>query len=156
MDRIKFTVYARPEPQGSTKGFLLKGKWGNKDRVILTSANKKLKPYRQELTNTALVALSDSGVQRPMATKHVPVSIALDFYFERPASIPKKRTHISVKPDIDKICRSTIDALTGIIYHDDAQIVEVSARKHYGLPERAEISATVVDAALIQKENSLF
>lgn len=156
MDQIKFTVYARPEPQGSTKGFLLKGKWGQKDRVILTSANKKLKPYRQELTNTAMVTLSDTGTQRPMAAKQIPISITLDFYFEKPTSVSKKRSHISVKPDLDKICRSTIDALTGIIYQDDAQIVELSARKHYGLPERAEITASIVGSDGVRKETTLF
>lgn len=144
--QVKFTVFARPEPQGSTKGFLLRGKFGAKDRVILTSANKKLKPYRQELTNTAMVSLNELGIQRPMADKHVPVSVVFDFYFEKPASIPKKRKHIAVKPDLDKICRSTLDSLTGILYKDDAQVVEISVRKHYGLPERAEIQAEIVYA----------
>lgn len=137
--QVNFVVYARPEPQGSARGFVVNG------RAIITTANKKLKPYRQELTNTARTELENLNLERPMAAKHVPVSIILDLYFERPASIPKKRTRIVVKPDLDKICRSTLDSLTGILFADDAQVVEISARKHYGTPERAEISMTILD-----------
>jgi crossover junction endodeoxyribonuclease RusA len=49
-----------------------------------------------------------------------------------------------VKPDLDKVIRATCDALTGILYADDAQIVDTSARKHYGSPERVEISMVVL------------
>lgn len=145
MSQIKFTVYARPEPQGSAKGFVFQGKFGAKPRAIITTSNSKLKPYRQELTHTAMAAIKDGGHPTPMAAKHVPVSIVLDFFLERPASIPKKRTHLVVKPDIDKLVRANLDALTGVIYADDAQVVELSVRKHYGTPERAEISATVLE-----------
>jgi len=148
MKQVKFTVYARPVPQGSMKGFVIKGKWGAKDRAILTSDNSKLKPFRGEVTREAMVALRNAGLSEPMAEKHVPVSIVMDFYLERPASIPKKRKEMVVKPDCDKICRSTIDALTGILYADDAQIVEISARKHYGVPERVEVSATIIGESL--------
>lgn len=142
--QIHFTAYSRPEPMGSMKGFVLPGKGGAKPRAILTSNNPKMKPYRQELTHTAMVAVAQKGLFSPIAEKHVPVSIVVDFYFARPASIPKKRVEIVVKPDMDKLCRATFDALTGILYADDAQIVDLSARKHYGTPERVEISMTVL------------
>jgi Holliday junction resolvase RusA-like endonuclease len=143
--QIKFTVYARPEPQGSAKGFVLPGKFGAKPRAIITTANPKLKPYRQELTHTAQAALAEAGVTAPMAGKHVPVSVVFDFYLSRPESIPKKRTHLVVKPDADKLTRSTLDAMTGILFADDAQVVELSVRKHYGSPERADISVSILE-----------
>lgn len=143
MNQVHFVVYARPEPQGSARAFIVNG------RASVTSANKNLKPYRQELSQTAKAALSEAGIEQPMAGKHVPVSLVLDFYYHKPPSVPKKRTHIAVKPDLDKIVRSTVDALTGIIYLDDAQVVELSVRKHYGLEEKAEISATIIEAERI-------
>ena len=148
MNQIKFTVYATPVPQGSMKGFVLKGKWGAKDRAILTSDNSKLKPYRGEVTREAMLALGMAGIEHPLAGKHIPVSMVFDFYLQKPASTPKKRGYPSVKPDVDKICRSTIDALTGLLYADDAQIVELSARKHYGTPERAEVTVTILEGGL--------
>ncbi len=149
--QIKFTVYARPEPQGSARGFVYQGVFDKRPRAIITTSNKKLKPYRQELTHTVQAAMQEAGVKAPMAEKHVPVSVVLDFYLERPQSIPKKRQFIVVKPDLDKLVRSTLDALTGNLFLDDAQVVELSVRKHYGVPERAEVSATIVEGAPVER-----
>ncbi len=110
---------------------------GGKPR--LTSDNSKMKPYRQQLGWTAIESKNSAGIDGLFAEKHVPVSVEFRFYFTKPKSISKKRMHIVVKPDIDKICRSSIDAMTGIMYADDAQIVEIRASKHYGDPERAEV-----------------
>lgn len=145
MPQVKFTVYATPIPQGSMKGFVLPGKGGAKPRAILTSDNTKLKPYRGEVTREAMVALRNAGMQEPMAARHVPVSMVIDFYLSRPPSVPRKRTEMVVKPDLSKLVRSTEDAMTGILYVDDAQVVELSVRKHYGLPERVEVSVSVLD-----------
>jgi Holliday junction resolvase RusA-like endonuclease len=145
MEQVKFTAYVRPEPQGSMKAFIVKGKWGAKDRATITSDNKKMKPYREVVTLTAINALKDSGLQAPVAGKHVPVSLVLDFYLAKPPSVPKKRTRMVVKPDLSKLVRSTEDAMTGILYVDDAQIVEESVRKHYGVPERVEVSMTILE-----------
>lgn len=125
-------VYVHPEPQGSAKAFVV-GK-----RAVVTSDNKKLKPYRSEVTR---VALSHCVSPTPLAGKHVPVTLYVDFYIDRPQSAPKKRVGMIVKPDLDKLVRATLDALTGVIYVDDAQVVSINARKMYGSPERVEITA---------------
>lgn len=38
---------------------------------------------------------------------------------------------MTVKPDTDKLIRSTLDALTGVAYDDDSQVVNISACKIY-------------------------
>lgn len=146
-DSISFIVYARPEPQGSAKGFVING------RAIVTSANKKLKPYRQELTHTAQVALREAGLQAPFAAKHVPVSVSFHFFLQKGDSVPKKRRFPSVKPDLDKLIRSTADSLTGIMYHDDGQIVELRVNKDYGVPERAEITVRFMEEGVVTQRN---
>ena len=142
---IEFTVYATPTPQGSMKGFVLPGKNGAKARAILTSDNSKLRPYRQEVTRSAMVAMSERGVPEPFADKHVPVSITFDFYIAKPKSVSKKRTEHVVKPDLSKLIRSTEDAMTGVIYSDDAQIIAFNTRKHYGSPERVVIAVVALE-----------
>jgi len=132
VSQFHFVAYVRPEPQGSTKAFMHKG------RPMITSANDKMKPYRHDVTQMALEAMSRLGLQRPIAAFDVPVSMVLEFYFRRPKSV--KRADMTVKPDLDKLLRSTLDSLAGIVYVDDSQVVEVSARKHYGVPERVEVS----------------
>jgi Holliday junction resolvase RusA-like endonuclease len=132
---VQFTVYGKPVPQGSSRAFFVK-KLG---RAVITSANAKLKPWRQMLSDTA----QSLGV--PIIPKEIPVAMSLDFYFEKPASAPKKRIYPTVKPDTDKLIRSILDSLTGIVYVDDSQVVRFDhIEKHYGVPERCEISVRPV------------
>jgi crossover junction endodeoxyribonuclease RusA len=136
VDKISFTVLGKAQPQGSMKAFMIGGK------PRLTSDNTKMKPYRQQVGWSALDARTAAGYSGLFAEKHIAVGVEFKFYFAKPPSISKKRRHMIVKPDADKICRSTIDAMTGIMYADDAQIISLSASKEYGIPERAEITIT--------------
>ena len=55
------------------------------------------------------------------------------------------------KPDIDKLARSTLDSLTGIVFDDDSRIVDLKVSKVYATPgqEGAQITiaATATEAA---------
>jgi Holliday junction resolvase RusA-like endonuclease len=141
---ISFTVYGHPEPQGSTKAFIPKG-W---TRPIITSDNKKLKPWRQEISRAALDAMAKEreGLAEPFA-REVPVCVRLDFFLARPASLPKRCTWPVKKPDSDKLCRGVLDALTGVVFVDDSQVVQLIAAKWYGQPERVTISVATAKGA---------
>ena len=39
--------------------------------------------------------------------------------------------HHAVKPDLDNLVKSVLDALNDVAWHDDAQIVELHVSKHY-------------------------
>jgi crossover junction endodeoxyribonuclease RusA len=128
-----FTVYCHPEPQGSSKAFIIAGK------ARITSNNGKLKPYRQTVTCSVLDELNRQRIDTPVAPKHEPVWLGLRFIFQRPPSAPKRRRLPAVKPDLDKLVRATLDALTGVLYLDDAQVCRLSVAKEYGEIERVEI-----------------
>lgn len=128
---IIFTVYGTPVPQGSTKAFIPRG-W---NRAVITTDNSKLKPWRQQVTETAL------SMNAQMITGAV--AIGLHFYFRKPKSA-SKRLYPTVKPDTDKLIRGILDALTGVCYRDDAQVVRVDAAKHYGDVERCEIRVEAI------------
>ena len=140
--RISFTCYCKPQPQGSSRAFIPKG-W---KRPVITSDNPGLKSFRQEVSQSALVARQQAGSNDLIFGKHEAVEIKLAFYFQRPPSIPKKRDRHVVKPDLSKLIRAAEDSLTGIIFNDDAQIVKIESEKHYGQPERVEIVVHGVDA----------
>ena len=129
-DIIKFVVYCKPEPQGSSRAYIPKG-W---TRAVITSDNPKLKGYRSEVAKVA--ALECRGRMFPST---VAVDVALNFVLTRPKSA-RRRLLPTVRPDLDKLIRATFDSLTGIVYADDAQVVRVSACKQYGSPQRVEIS----------------
>lgn len=135
MPEIRFTVYAKAEPQGSAKGFVVKG------RAIVTSDNTKMRSYRAEVTREARACLSDLGIAEPFIGKHIPVLFEMHCFFRRPPSIPKKRKAMVVNPDLSKLLRSTEDAMIGILYHDDSQIVQAKISKDYASDgiERVEI-----------------
>jgi Holliday junction resolvase RusA-like endonuclease len=121
-ETLEFTIYMRAEPQGSARAFVIAG------RARVTTDNKKIKPFRSEVTRMALAELN--GRQQPLFPAREPVHITVKFGFMRPPSA-KRRNHPSVKPDIDKLVRAVSDALTGVAFHDDAQVVSVSAQKLY-------------------------
>ena len=53
----------------------------------------------------------------------------------------------TTKPDTLKLARGVEDALTGVVWRDDAQIVDEVLRKRYGSPERVERRVAVADPA---------
>ena len=58
--------------------------------------------------------------------------ISLTFNILRPKSVSsKKRPEVTVKPDLDKLTRAVIDAMTGIMYDDDCQVIHILAKKQY-------------------------
>lgn len=48
----------------------------------------------------------------------------------------------TVKPDLDNYVKSTLDALNGILWTDDAHIVDLHAHKYYSDDPHIEITVT--------------
>ena len=132
---LSFTVLGYPEPQGSIKAFMPKGA----KFPTLTSDNADLKPWRQNVGTTALLAGRDAG----FAVSSEAIDLTLAFYFAKPASASKRIIQKITRPDLDKLTRSILDALKGIVYRDDSQVVAIDCTKEFGLPERVEIRVCV-------------
>lgn len=60
-----------------------------------------------------------------------PVSVTIDIMRELPGSRPKrvKREADTVRPDVDNVAKGVMDALNGIAYRDDSQVVSLSVLK---------------------------
>ena len=118
-------VFGTPAPQGSKRHV------GN---GVLIESSAKVKPWRQDVRAAAIEA--DAHFDGP-------VRLTVGFLLRRPASHYRtgKNAHLlrdaaprhpGKKPDIDKLLRSTLDGLgESGIWRDDAQVVEVAARKLY-------------------------
>lgn len=117
LDRV--FVPGTPAPQGSVKGYVVNG------RAILTAANAKTKPWRNDVAATVRERIGDT-----ILFPNEPVSLDLEFIMPRRAAEPKRATPAHTrKPDKDKLERAVGDALTGILYTDDAQTVETHCVK---------------------------
>lgn len=142
---LEFDVYGLPQPQGSAKAFVPKG-W---TRPVVTSDNPNLKDWRRLVASAAQPHAPTTGLLAG------PVRLTLAFALARPQSLPKKRTHHITRPDVDKLARAVLDALTGILLRDDSQVVELVASKAYaelgaspGLRVRLEDATTEPAASL--------
>lgn len=82
-----------------------------------------------------------------------PLSVSLTFYRPVQKSISKteRERRLSnqskpvVKPDTDNYIKSTLDALNGVLWHDDAQIVKITAEKRYSENGKIVITVTQLD-----------
>ena len=139
---ISFVVFGIAQPKGSTRAFLPKG-W---TRPIVTSDNQKSKGWQQLVAEGASRALAGAG-----QLFHGPIKLDLEFHLPRPKSLPRTReTAMTKKPDCDKLARSSVDALTGVVFRDDAQVVDMHVTKRYaalGESPRAHITIEPLDAA---------
>lgn len=111
-------VPGKPEPQGSAKAYRV----GN--RAVVTHDNERVMPWR------AVVAAhlhSPGGILHPTG----PVGVEITFVMPRRKAEPKrdKPAHTR-RPDIDKLLRAILDAMTGVVYADDSQVTHVSATKY--------------------------
>jgi hypothetical protein len=81
-----------------------------------------------------------------IASRDTPVFLRLQFFLQRPVSLPKRFTEPTKKPDWDKLVRALCDSLTGVLFDDDSQVVQAFVAKKYGQPERVEISLTTLES----------
>ena len=68
------------------------------------------------------------------AVTRSPLTVGLEFFLARPKSAPKRQVWPAKRPDLDNLAKSVLDALRGLVYHDDAQIVRLDLSKQYGEP----------------------
>lgn len=102
-----------PVPQGSLSFF--------KGRAVHTN-HKYLHPWRNKIAEEL----------RPrLLVSDGPVEVDLRFTIRRPRTVT--RSDPTVRPDLDKLVRAVLDALTGVAYEDDSQVIRLSASKRYGL-----------------------
>ena len=117
---ISFSCDGTPVPQGSMK--VINGH-------ILHSQGSALAVWR------STVALS----ARLSGAKAVDGAVGIEIIFrvKRPKTV--KRDYPTVAPDLDKYIRGVLDALTGIAYIDDSQVIDIKAEKVYSDTPGADI-----------------
>ena len=119
-NEVEFKVMGEPIPQGSMRAFISKS-----GRPIITNSNRNLKEWRQRIATEA------QARRPPHWDMDNAMLINVDFFMPRPKSLSKKVTEDVKRPDIDKLIRAVLDALTGIFYSDDSQVVHLFASKKY-------------------------
>lgn len=123
---IAFTVHGAAVPKGSMKAFIPKG-W---TRPVLTSTSKGLKAWESDIRGELQVAMQRAPRETVLALFDAPIAVGLRFHMAKPKK-PKNRHYPITKPDIDKLARAAVDALSSVVFRDDSQVVALQVRKVY-------------------------
>ena len=135
--RVSFVVYSRAAPQGSKRHV------GN---GVMVESSKRVKPFRADVRKAA-----ESVVLPPGWPMSAPMRVGFRFHFARPKShfkcngvalsksAPEEATSHGLG-DLEKLARSVNDALSGVLFNDDRQVVEMHLAKAYDSEDLVIIS----------------
>lgn len=131
MNGFSFTIPGAPVPKARARAAIHNGR-------ITHHSDPVTKAYEQAVAWAAKAA----GV-KPISG---PVALQTVFWLPLPGSWSKKRASEALqsekatsRPDLDNYIKSIMDALNGVAWTDDAQVVRLLATKHYSVRPCAEI-----------------
>lgn len=131
---IRFTVHGEPVAAA-------RAKYTNQRGRVWAYDPQKSRNYKQYVRVIAKLA----GINEP---KLGPIKLSVQFYRSIPQTWTKKKQKLAAdgtlkpttKPDLDNLIKAVQDALNGIAYADDRQIIEMHISKHYSTEPRVEIA----------------
>lgn len=140
---ITFTVYGAAQAKGSMRAFTPRGM----NHPVITDSNRSVKGWQNMIAAGAMHALD----ALPPEDRHLiagGVRCEVTYYLPRPKALDAPRYRgVEVlhtkRPDVDKLTRAVLDALSHRLWNDDAQVVELIAVKRYaavGAPARVDVA----------------
>lgn len=135
---VSFTVYGEPVAQGRPKFTTVSGHAKAYDPE--KSAN-----YKSHVRYEALKVRPDKPLEGAL-------SLTVTAYRSIPKAFSNKKRNLAMigeirpttKPDLDNVIKGIKDALKGVIWNDDSQVVELSGAKNYSDVPRVEIEVKAV------------
>lgn len=130
--RLEFFIPGVPKPAGSKRALPASG--GQRFAQIV-DANPQAKDWK------AVVSWYARRAMMAADPTELPVRVEFQFIRERPKAHRRANGEIKEqcrflwpvsKPDVLKLARGTEDAMTGIVWQDDSQIVVETLIKRYG------------------------
>jgi crossover junction endodeoxyribonuclease RusA len=142
MESVSFSVLGEPKGMGSSKAVPTRSNWrfvpGVRWKVVDASHNTddwqkkvsaaaKTAMWAFDPMDGPLAVMMTFGLSRPMAHYGTGKNVRN----VRPAA---PQFPANQRDDLDKLVRAVGDALTGIVYDDDGQVINLHAWKRYGKP----------------------
>lgn len=140
---LSFFVPGIPITQGSMKAFN-----GPHHAIVTHAKSGPLMSWRGCVATFAMKAKAAAGW---VLDEDGPIGVDMTFWLPRPKSLPRKVVHpVKQRADLDKLVRAVNDALTGVLWRNDAQIIVSRERK--GFAGAPEVCGVKVDVRKIQGE----
>lgn len=141
IERIIFNVTGEPVGKGRPR-FYRRGKG------VGTYTPDKTIEYEERIRQAFIRGVSTYGDKVPTFPEDAAVKMQIMATFGIPKSASKKKKAEMIagfirptkKPDADNIAKIVADALNGIAYKDDTQLVEIEVRKFYGEQPRISVN----------------
>lgn len=150
MTPITFTVAGKPEPAGSKRAFSWRARDGRSGTSVV-DANPKSRGWKTLVSAAAAASFSGELLDGPLSVEFTFEVPRPQGHFGTRGLRPAAPAHPTTRPDVLKLARAVEDALSGIVYRDDSQIVRETLVKKYGeqsrLTVRIERPWGVVDSA---------
>jgi len=140
---LKFEIERKPVPQARPR-FFVRCKKCKYKRLMGQAALKEVcrkcrhsvgafdpgncKTFKEVVAWQALVSARESGIREPVRE---PIALKVIFMMGENG---KEKFHTK-RPDIDNLAKAVKDAMKGVVYHDDSQIVEAHLYKIFGGPK---------------------
>lgn len=141
---IRLEVIGNPVTQGNKSAFVRGG------RAVMVEGKgpgrQKHKDWRHAVAEAARSWCGEHD-NPPLITG--PVIVRMTFGLQKPASAPKRTRTWPIKArsgDIDKLARSVLDSLTGVLIADDSQAVAIVPVKDWSDPPGVVIEVVQVSA----------
>lgn len=149
---ITIIAFGTPGPQGSKSFKGTRTTKSGRRTPILVESSKKVKPWREAVADAATEALYRlSPAERRRYPLTGPLQAEMVFTLKPPARIPAERfvdgvPYPAAYPDSSKLVRSTEDALTGVIWGDDAFVVRYTLveKLYLGTPGALDWTGAVI------------
>ncbi len=137
---MKFTVEGKPQGKARARTF-----YNRRLNKMQSITPEKTQAY-EDLVRWSYKAAGGGYYGKGLFEVHIKA------VYEVPASYPKKKREMalqgkirpSVKPDIDNITKSILDALNGVAYYDDSGVIALTAEKVYGENARVEVELKLI------------
>ena len=127
--------------------FIVPGEVVPKGRPRFTRSGHAFTPKRTTDYETKVKSYYVTEYPYGKAFEDESLEIVLNVYMALPKSISKKkRDHMlcyefpTKRPDLDNLLKSVCDALNGVAYNDDSQIVMATVNKFWSEEAKAEIT----------------
>lgn len=157
---LTFRVDGDPQTKGSARAFVQFAevlaavdrfrKTGQRisPRAYITNDNPNTKAWQETVMDAALEARRGGPlVQGELMAGAVVVDLV--FHLPRPLKIRSSIVSHTTRPDVDKLARPVLDALTGAIYADDGQVVAMRLAKQYApIGGAPGVTITISEAAV--------
>lgn len=119
---VSWSVFVPGEPRTTQTGSIVRLRDG------------RAFPMRRHTEWSNRIALA-AQAEKPPVLFAGPLRVRMTFWRSRPVSCPKRILYPIQQPDLGNLSKGLLDALEGIVYTTDAQVIELLERKLFAVTQ---------------------